>query len=135
MNTSNASIRIREFDKSVRNKFNVYNSLFLNLPFQGISNIGMLIPLMHHVCSQGLNNGKDPKEILDSFFSMHTDIKTESGKIDFMFRVIQYVERQIVLFDSVEDAAFNDIEKFSTHLSLKDFFHLIDGKKKRREYF
>jgi phosphoenolpyruvate carboxylase len=125
----NEPIRVKEFDKSVRNKFNVYNSLFLNLPFQGISNVGMLIPLMHHVCEQGLNDGKDPQEILDSFFSMHTDIKTEAGKIDFMFRVIQYVERQIVLFDSVEDAAFNDIEKHSTHLSLKDFFHLIDGKK------
>jgi len=46
-----------------------------------------------------------------------------------MFRVIQYVERQIVLFDSVEDAAFNDLEKHSTHLSLKDFFHMVDGKK------
>jgi phosphoenolpyruvate carboxylase len=129
MKNTNASIRIKEFDKLVRNKFNVYNSLFLNLPFRGISNVGMLIPLMHHVCSQGLTNGKDPQEILDMFFSMHTDIYTETGKIDFMFQVIQYVERQIVLFDSVEDAAFNGIEKFSTHLSLKDFFHLIDGKK------
>ncbi len=124
-----APIRVKEFDKSVRNKFNVYNSLFLNLPFQGISNVGMLIPLMHHVCEKGLSEGKDPQEILDFFFSMHTDLKTENEKIDFMFRVIQYVERQIVLFDSVEDAAFNDIEKHSTHLSLKDFFHLIDGKK------
>ncbi len=125
----NLPIRVKEFDKSVRNKFNVYNSLFLNLPFQGISNVGMLIPLMHHVCEKGLNGGKDPQEILDSFFSMHTDIKTENGKIDFMFRVIQYVERQIVLFDSVEDAAFNDIERHTTNLSLKDFFHLIDSKK------
>lgn len=124
----NEPIRVKEFDKSVRNKFNVYNSLFLNLPFQGISNVGMLIPLMHHVCEQGLNEGKDPQEILDSFFKMHTSLKTEEEKIDFMFRVIQYVERQIVLFDSVEDAAFNDIEKHSSHLSLKDFFHMIDGK-------
>lgn len=121
--------RVKEFDKSVRNKFNVYNSLFLNLPFQGISNVGMLIPLMHHVCKQGLEAGKDPMEILDSFFNMHTDIKTENEKIDFMFRVIQYVERQIVLFDSVEDAAFNDIGKNGSYLSLKDFFLMINGKK------
>jgi phosphoenolpyruvate carboxylase len=124
-----ASIRVKEFDKAVRNKFNVYNSLFLNLPFQGIGNVGMLIPLMQHVCKQGLETGNDPQEILDTFFSMHTDIRTEDGKIDFMFRVIQYVERQIVLFDSVEDAAFNDIEKHSTHLSLKEFIHRIDGRK------
>jgi len=84
----NEPIRVKEFDKSIRNKFNVYNSLFLNLPFQGISNVGMLIPLMHHVCKQGLEAGKDPNEILDSFFRMHTAIKTEVEKIDFMFRVI-----------------------------------------------
>jgi len=123
------STRVKEFDKSVRNKFNIYNSLFLNLPFQGISNVGMLIPLMQHVCKQGLETGKDPMSILDSFFSMHTAITSEEDKIDFMFKVIQYVERQIVLFDSVEDAAFNAIGKFSKHLTLKDFFHMIDGKK------
>jgi phosphoenolpyruvate carboxylase len=30
----------------------------------------------------------------------------EKDKIDLMFRFIQYIERQIVLFDAVEDAAF-----------------------------
>ena len=122
-------IRVKEFDKSVRNKFNVYNSLFLNLPFQGISNVGMFLPLMHHICKQGLESGNEPMEILDAFFSSNTSIKTEEEKIDFMFRVIQYVERQIVLFDSVEDAAFTDLDKHGTNLSLKDFIHRIDGKK------
>ncbi len=120
--------RTLEFDKSVRNKFNIYNSLFLNLPFQGISNVGMLLPLLHHVCEKGLEAGDDPGQILDSFFSMHTSFRSEDEKIDFMFRVIQYVERQIVLFDSVEDAAFNDLEKHANHVTLKDFFHRVDGK-------
>ncbi len=122
--------RIKEFDKAVRNKFNVYNSLFLNLPYQGIGNVGILIPLMHQVCKKGLEAGKDPREILDTFFAINTAIHAEREKIDFMFRVIQYVERQVVLFDSIEDAAFNDIENFSAHLSLRDFFNLIDSKKK-----
>ena len=121
--------RTQEFDKSVRNKFNIYNSLFLNLPFQGISNVGMLLPLLHHVCEKGLESGNDPGQIMDSFFSMHTSFNSEEEKIDFMFRVIQYVERQIVLFDSVEDAAFNDLEKYANHVMLKDFFHMVDGKK------
>ena len=30
-------------------------------------------------------------------------METEKEKIDFMFRVIQYVERQVVLYDSVEE--------------------------------
>jgi phosphoenolpyruvate carboxylase len=36
-------------------------------------------------------------------YSHSTD---EADKIDIMFRFIQYIERQIVLFDAVEDAAF-----------------------------
>ncbi len=57
-----------------------------------------------------------------------TDIKSEEEKIDFMFRVIQYVERQIVLYDSVEDAAFTKLLKLDNYLSLKDFIHLHENK-------
>ena len=119
----------KEFEKLVKNKFNVYNSLFLNLPYLNISSVGMLIPLLHNVCKQGLDTGKDPLETLDSFFSIHTNIKTEQEKIDFMFRVIQYVERQVVLYDSVEDAAFSQLLTLDNNLSLKDYIHLLDSKK------
>jgi phosphoenolpyruvate carboxylase len=119
----------KEFEKQVKNKFNLYNSLFLNLPYPNISNIGMLIPLLHNVCKQGIDSGKDPLETLDSFFSMHTNIKTEQEKIDFMFRVVQYVERQVVLYDSVEDAAFKQFIALDDNLSLKDYLHLTGSTK------
>ncbi len=122
-------MRVKEFEKSVKNKFNVYNSLFLSLPFRKISNIGMLIPLMHHVCKEGLESGSDPLEILDSFFSIHANIHSEEEKIDFMFRVIQYIERQIVLYDSVEDAAFTHLMALGDHLSLKDYIHFSVNEK------
>ena len=107
MTPMNNFVRLNEFLKAVKNKFDVYNSLFINLPFQKVSNTGMLIPLLQHLCKQGLDSQRDPIEILDSFFSHHTDIKTQEEKIDFMFHVIRYVERQFVLYDSVEDAAFD----------------------------
>lgn len=115
----------KEFEKSVKNKFNVYNSLFLNLPFRKVHNIGMFIPLLHHICKTGLESGKEPLEILDFFFNTHAEIKSEEERIDFMFRVIQYVERQVVLYDSVEDSAFSHLLNFDDHLSLKNFIHLL----------
>lgn len=121
----------KEFDKLVKNKFNIYNSLFLNLPYPNISNIGMLIPLLHNVCKHGLDSGKDPLETLDLFFSIHTNIKSEQEKIDFMFRVVQYVERQVVLYDSVEDAAFKQFLELANNLSLKDYLHLLGDEKDR----
>jgi phosphoenolpyruvate carboxylase len=117
--------RIEEFKKSVQNKFNVYNSLFLNLPYRNIENVGMLIPLLMDQSQKGLKNGKNPKEILDAFFVNYAEIETEKERIDFMFRIIQYVERQVVLYDSVEDAAFPKIHKYTSSLSLKDYFQFV----------
>ncbi len=122
----NNPVKLKAFEKAVKNKFDVFNSLFLNLPFRKISNIGMLIPLLQQVCRQGLDTGSDPLGILDSFFDVHTGIKTEKEKIDFMFRVIQYVERQVVLFDSAEDAAFEQLVQLDDHLSLKDCITLLN---------
>jgi phosphoenolpyruvate carboxylase len=90
----------------------------------------MLIPLLQHVCQQGLDSGREPLEILDSFFKVHTSIKTEKEKIDFMFHVIRYVERQVVLYDSAEDAAFEQLVQLDDHLSLKDCTTLLAGNEK-----
>ena len=42
-----------------------------------------------------------------------------------MFRVIQYVERQVVLYDSIEDAAFSKLLESGKDVSLKDYFHMM----------
>jgi phosphoenolpyruvate carboxylase len=130
MKPMNDPLRLKTFEKAVKNKFDIYNSLFLNLPFRKVSNIGMLIPLLHHVCRQGLDADSDPLAILDSFFNVHTGIKTEKEKIDFMFHVIQYVERQVVLYDSAEDAAFEQLVQLDDNLSLKDCITLLNSKEK-----
>lgn len=119
------SERLEEFKKSVNNKFNVYNSLFLNLPYRNIENVGMLIPLLMDQSQKGLKAGLNPKEIIERFFETYADLKTEEDRITFMFRIIQYVERQVVLYDSVEDAAFPKLHKHSSSLSLKDYFQLV----------
>ncbi|MDA8685802.1 phosphoenolpyruvate carboxylase, partial [Robiginitalea sp.] len=116
--------RLKEFTKSVRNKFNVYNSLFLNLPYTEGENVGIYIPLLFQQCDSGLKAGKNPTEILDDFFAAFTRANTEQQRIDLMFRIIQYVERQVVLYDSVEDAAFPKLHAHSDSLSIRDYFQL-----------
>ncbi|MCB9258772.1 MAG: phosphoenolpyruvate carboxylase [Ignavibacteriales bacterium] len=118
----------KEFEKIVNNKFNVYNSLFLNLPYPKVSHIGMLIPLLNENCKNGLETGKEPIDIIDTFFDTHTKIKSEEEKIDFMFRVIQYIERQIVLYDSVEDSAYKNLIALQNNLSFQDYIHIAENK-------
>ncbi len=128
-------VKEKEFEKSVKNRFNVYNSLFLNLPFRKISNIGMLIPLMQDVFKRELDSGSDPLTIMDSFFITHANLKSEEEKIDFMFRVIQYIERQIVLYDSIEDTAFPGLLELEENLSLKDYINLSDTVKVQKSIY
>ncbi len=71
----------------------------------------MMLPLLQEQCVDGLEKGLQPTEILERFFANQTSLKSAAEQIDFMFRVIQYVERQVVLFDSIEDAAFKTTKK------------------------
>ena len=54
--------RLKEFKKSVNNKFEVYNSLFLNLPYTEGENVGILIPFLFQKSEEGLQSGKNPAE-------------------------------------------------------------------------
>ncbi|SHH00205.1 phosphoenolpyruvate carboxylase [Flagellimonas flava] len=123
------SRRLEEFRKSVTNKFNIYNSLFLSLPYRDIENVGMLIPLLLDQCEQGLKAGRQPQEILETFFTNFVEIKDERKRLDFMFKIIQYVERQVVLYDSVEDSAFPKLQEYTNSLSVKDYFELVNQTK------
>ena len=129
MNKIQQKKRLAEFKRSVTNRFNIYNSLFLSLPYAEMQNVGMLVPLLFNECEKGLAQGKKPQEIMDNFFNNFTDFKDENARIDFMFKIIQYVERQVVLFDSVEDAAFPRLQEFTESLSINDYFELVDQNK------
>jgi phosphoenolpyruvate carboxylase len=66
----------------------------------------VLLPLFTEVCEKVLKKIRNPKEIMDFFSTKYLQSSDEKDKIDLMFRFIQHIERQIVLFDAVEDAAF-----------------------------
>ncbi len=96
----------KRFNQHILTKYQIYNSIFITLPFDNISNTGVLMPLLNKVCEDGFKNGQTPIEIIDTFFNKYQENPTEKEKIDFLFKFIQYIERQVVLFDAIEDAAF-----------------------------
>ena len=98
--------KLERFNESVLSKFQIYNSLFLTLPFDSIRNTSVLIPLFTDHCRNGYDQKLDPKEITSSFFRRYLPEYDEKEQVDLLFRFIQYIERQVVLFDAIEDAAF-----------------------------
>ncbi len=108
----------------VDKKYQIYNSMFLNLDYKGAETIGHLIPLLSSYAKKHLAEAKSPIEILDTFMETHADLIGEN-KFGFMFMVIQYVERQVVLFDSVEDAVLPNHLDDDSFLSIKDLFSTL----------
>jgi phosphoenolpyruvate carboxylase len=98
-----------QFNETVSTRYHMYNSLFLNLPYTGIYRTGTFLPLLQQSCETGFDKGKDPKSIIKKFFSDFTPQATREEQLNLLFGFIQYVERQVVLFDSIEDSAFEDI--------------------------
>ncbi|WP_297982286.1 phosphoenolpyruvate carboxylase [uncultured Chryseobacterium sp.] len=98
-----------KFRQIVENKFQIYNSLFMSLPYDKMTNIGMLLPFLYEESRDGYEAGKSPEEIVEEFFQKHTELQNEEQKTELLFKIIQYIERQVVLFDSIEDAAFQSL--------------------------
>ncbi|MEC4049089.1 phosphoenolpyruvate carboxylase [Flavobacterium sp. SUN046] len=125
--------KIERFNQNVLSKFYIYNSVFITLPFDAIDNTGVLLPLFTEVCDQGFKNKLSPIEIVNAFAAKYLDNASEEEKINLLFRFIQYVERQIVLFDAIEDAAFPIVNNMEGRGSLREVKEHCEDKVKKEE--
>lgn len=125
--------KIERFNQHVWLKYKLFNSVFITLPFDEIDNTGVLLPLFSEVCENGFKNGLSPKEIVETFATKYLDNPTEQVKLNLMFRFIQYVERQIVLFDAIEDAAFPIVNNMEGRGSIRDMKEKADQRSKNQE--
>ena len=116
-NTSSAALE--RFRNLVGVKFQLYNSLFTSLPFHRIEKTGILLSLFLSVCEEGFKKKLSPKQIIEDFFNKHTSSLKEEDKLDLLFRFVQYAERQVVLFDALEDAAFREVNDMNGVGTLK----------------
>jgi phosphoenolpyruvate carboxylase len=110
---------LQQFKSEVGLRFQLYNSLFTSLPFHRIEKTGILLSLLSNNCDEGYKKHLSPIRIIDEFFTKHTSYTTEKEKADLLFRFVQYVERQVVLFDALEDAAFDNVHDLNGVGTLK----------------
>jgi phosphoenolpyruvate carboxylase len=116
------------FNQEVLSKYHIYNSVFITLPFDSIDSTGVLLPLFTDVCDTGFKKQETPKEIVNFFAQKYLQNTSESENIDLMFRFIQYIERQIVLFDAIEDAAFPIVNNMEGRGTLRDINEKSEAK-------
>lgn len=129
--------KLSRFNDNVLAKYQVYNSVFMTLPFDTVSKTGTLLPLFNETCIEGFENGKTPTEIVDGFFKKYKAKSSEEEQISLLFKFIQYIERQVVLFDAIEDASFpivNNMDGIGTLRNIKEEANSKRLKKELQQY-
>lgn len=110
------------FQEHVSLKFQLYDALFMTLPFGSTMLSGSYLPLLSEACASGFSAGKSPTQILDQFFRKYFPEATDQQQIDILFNFVQYVERQVVLFDAVEDAAYSEVHNMTGPGTIRNLF-------------
>lgn len=115
--------KLERFNEYVLGKYQLYNTIFTTLPFDDVYNTGTLLPLFSEFCKKGYQADKNPTEIITEFFDKYIDDASEENKNTLLFKFIQYIERQVVLFDAIEDAYFpviNNMDGIGTLRNVKE---------------
>ena len=125
------------FNEKVLSKYNIYNSIFSTLPYENIYNTGYMLPLFSELCKHSFEKNMDPESIVENFFNQYCKEYSEKDKFSLLFKFIQYVERQIVLFDAIEDAAFpeiNNLDGIGTLRGIKELVESLDKKNDLKKF-
>ncbi len=128
-----SSNRLRLFNNLVGIRFQLYGSLFTALPFHRVEKTGILLSLFLLHCEEGYGKEKSPIELVDSFLKQYTGYNTEKERVDLLFRFVQYAERQVVLFDALEDASFSKINDMQGPGTLKHLLSEVTSEDKQEE--
>ena len=107
------NFQLNNFEELVTTKYKLYNGLFLTLPYEELEFVGQQLPIFANQCETMLGEGKNPTEIVEAFIDSLSNVTNEEAKLAVLFRVLQLVERQVVLFDALEEAAFSKINDMS----------------------
>ncbi len=126
----NAQPKLVRFQQNVLSRYQIYNSIFMTLPFDTITKTGVLLPLFQETCIKGFQQGDNPTTIVETFFKKYQGRRSKKSQIDLMFRFIQYIERQVVLFDAIEDAAFSIVNNMDGIGTLRSFKELANSEQK-----
>jgi phosphoenolpyruvate carboxylase len=129
-----SSQRLENFKMAVGIKFQLYNSLFTSLPFHRIEKTGILLSLFLTHCEESFKKRVSPVQIVETFFEKYTFLQSKREQMDLLFRFVQYAERQVVLFDAVEDAAFEEVNDLGGAGTIKQLLTRINQEEREAAF-
>lgn len=116
--------------------YHLYKSILLTLPFSKIEQYGVLLSLFNQYCIEELKKEQDqkpsklsPQELVENFFK-NNFTKTQntfSEKFSILFKFIQFIERQVTIFDSLEDVYFEELNEMGGEGTLDYFLSQVNA--------
>jgi len=124
---------ITAYQLLVINQYQHLNQLFLKLPFTDVPKAGRNLSIFSEYCHRGLKEQKSPKEIVEAFFIDILKLSDRDEQLHMIFLILQFVERQILLFDALEDNAFPSTHRLDGSGSISQIISLLPTKKYRHK--
>ena len=113
----------RAFDEHIATRYRLYSGLFLGLPYHLLQRVGRLLPVFTEHCRKRLQQKESPSAIVDRFF-FENPLLTDVSRDEALFLFLQLVEREVVLFDALEDDSFTQTHDLAAPGSVS---HLVEA--------
>lgn len=113
--------QLDNFHQEVALKYSLYNSLFLTLPFGSTEETGMILPVFAKYSNAQIQQNQSPATIIQHFFAQHLNLLNEHDQNKAIVHMLQFIERQVLLFDALEDAAFTKTHDLNGTGTLSNF--------------
>lgn len=124
---------IDAFESDVARRYLLYNGLFLSLPFAEVHSAGILLPVFADYCRTQLQSGASPESIVESFVHDRLSHLTADEQTEYLFKFMQIAERQVVLFDAIEDAAFGRVHELDGPGTIHDLAKRVSRTQRNRD--
>ncbi len=98
--------RLTQFQESVVLKYQIYSALFNTLPFTAMDDMNPEILGFQEYARREITIGKSPDQIVNDFLDSIDPSLSFQEKSKILFLILQFLEREVVLLDALEAAAF-----------------------------
>ena len=93
---------VESYKSEVELKYKMLNGLFLSTPLDKEHNANAILATFANICKDLIENAKDPIETIENLYPE----MSEEQKLQIFVKFIRYIERQTVLIDALEEAAY-----------------------------
>lgn len=93
---------VESYKSEVELKYKMLNGLFLSTPLDKEHNANAMLATFANICKDLIENAKDPIETIENLYHE----MSEEQKLQIFVKFIRYIERQTVLIDALEEAAY-----------------------------